>query len=84
MSPFSQLVERFYPEFEALYEERYQERYGFWRPIIAPAVAKFLECGDLKQIWCGRFNHSHAQAGPCRCDHSRLSRAGNPRRFTRS
>jgi len=48
-SPFYQLVERFYPEFEAVYEERYQERYGFWRPIIGTVVRKFLECGDLKQ-----------------------------------
>jgi len=30
-SPLYQLVERFYPEFEALDEERYQDRYGFWR-----------------------------------------------------
>jgi hypothetical protein len=32
-SPFYRLVRRFFPEFEAVYEERYQERYGFWRPI---------------------------------------------------
>ncbi len=47
-SPFYKLVERFYPQFEAVYEERYQERYGFWRPIIGTVVRKFLECGDLK------------------------------------
>ena len=47
-TPFYQLVERFFPQFEAVYEERYQERYGFWRPIIATTVRKFLECGDLK------------------------------------
>ena len=46
-SPFYKLVERFYPQFEAVYEERYQERYGFWRPIIGTVVRKFLECGDL-------------------------------------
>ena len=34
--------------FEAVYEERYQERYGLWRPIIGTVVRKFLECGDLK------------------------------------
>jgi hypothetical protein len=27
------LLERFHPEFEAVYEERYQGRYGFWRPV---------------------------------------------------
>jgi len=47
-SPFYRLVERFYVEFEAVYEERYQKRYGFWRPIIGTVVRKFLECGDLK------------------------------------
>jgi hypothetical protein len=47
-TPFYQLVERFYPQFEAVYPERYQERYGFWRPIIGTVVRKFLECGDLK------------------------------------
>jgi len=30
-SPFYRLVKRFYLEFEAVYEERYQERYGYWR-----------------------------------------------------
>ena len=48
-TPFYQLVQRFYPRFEAVYAERYQERYGFWRPIIGTVVRKFLECGDLKQ-----------------------------------
>jgi hypothetical protein len=42
------LVERFYAEFEAVYEELYRERYGFWRPIIGTVVRTFLECGDLK------------------------------------
>jgi hypothetical protein len=42
------LVERFHPESEAVYDERYQERYGFWRPIIGTVVRKFLECGDLQ------------------------------------
>ena len=57
-SAFYQLVERFYPEFKRVYSERYQERYGFWRSTCPPkprrrrvidtAVARFLECGDLK------------------------------------
>ena len=40
-SPFYQLVERFFPQFQAAYEKRYQERYGFWRPIIGTVVRKF-------------------------------------------
>ena len=55
----AQLVERFYPDFERVYESRYQGRYGFWRPtcppkprrrrVIARAVERFLDCGDLKK-----------------------------------
>ena len=34
--PWRRRVERFYPEFERVYAERYQERYGFWRPTCPP------------------------------------------------
>ncbi len=46
-SPLYQLVERYYPEFERTYGERYQQRYGRWRPIIGEVARKFLRCGDL-------------------------------------
>jgi hypothetical protein len=46
-SPFYRSIERLYPEFEAA-DERHQERYGVWRPIIGTVVRKFLECGDRK------------------------------------
>lgn len=42
-SPSYGLVERFYPKFEAVYEERYQALEGFWRLIIGTVVRKFLE-----------------------------------------
>lgn len=45
---FYQLVEKFYSRFKAVYAERYQGGYGFWRPAIDRAVEKFLECGDLQ------------------------------------
>ena len=37
-SPFYQLVEEYYEQFERVYAERYQHRYGFWRPVIRKAV----------------------------------------------
>jgi hypothetical protein len=43
-----ELVQRFYPQFEAVDQERYQKRSGYWRPIIGTVVGKFLDCGDLK------------------------------------
>ena len=69
-TPFYQLVERFYPQFEAVYAERYQERYGFWRPAIDTAVEKFLECGDLQQgfarVRCPGCAHEFFVAFSCR------------------
>ncbi len=64
------LVERFYPEFERMYEEHYQDRYGFWRPIIGTPVERFLECGDLKQgfarVRCAKCRHEVCVAFSCR------------------
>ncbi len=69
-TPFYQLVERFYPEFKAVYEERYQQRYGFWRPAIHRAVEKFLECGDLQhgfaRVRCPDCAHEFFVAYSCR------------------
>src|SRR3974377_513433 len=69
-TPFYQLVERFYPQFEAVYEERYRERYGFWRPIIGKVVGKFLECGDLKdgfaRVRCPKCREEFFVAYSCR------------------
>ncbi len=67
---FYQLVERFYPQFKAVYEEPYQERCGSWRPSISTAVEKFLECGDLQQgfarVRCPDCGHVFFVAFSCR------------------
>jgi len=46
-SPLYLTIERYFPEFERTYDERYAKRYGPWRPIIGDVVRKFLRCGDL-------------------------------------
>jgi len=46
-SPLYQFIERYYPEFERTYEDRYRQRHGAWRPIIGEVARKFLRCGDL-------------------------------------
>jgi hypothetical protein len=48
-TPLYRLVEQYYPQFRAVYPDRYEPRYGFWRPAIDGAVEKFLECGDVHQ-----------------------------------
>jgi Putative transposase/Transposase zinc-binding domain len=48
-SPFFKIVRDHFDEFERVYPERYQDRYGFWRPVIRSSIDKFLKCGDLKE-----------------------------------
>jgi hypothetical protein len=48
-APLFQLLEKHFDEFERVYPDRYQERYGFFRPVIRKAVDAFLGCGDLRE-----------------------------------
>ena len=48
-SPFFKVVREHFDEFEKVYPQKYQERYGYWRPVIRSAIDKFLKCGDPKE-----------------------------------
>ena len=48
-SPFYKLVRDHFDEFERVYDERFQPKYGYWRPAIRSAMDKFLKCGDLRE-----------------------------------
>ena len=69
-SSLYQLLDRYYDEFERVYDERYQKRYGFWRPVISRTVEKFLACGDLREgfarVRCPRCRYEFFVAFSCR------------------
>ncbi len=69
-SPFYQLVDQYYDEFERVYPERYEKKYGFWRPVIGNAVARFLKCGDVQEgfarVRCPDCTHEFFVAFSCR------------------
>jgi len=48
-SPFFKVITSHFDAFERLYPERFQGKYGFWRPVIRSSLDKFLKCGDLKE-----------------------------------
>jgi hypothetical protein len=48
-SPLWQCLIRHFDRFQAVYEERYQSRHGYLRPIIPEVVNKFMDCGDLER-----------------------------------
>ena len=48
-SPFFRIVRERFDDFEKIYPERYEKKYGFWRKVIRSSIDKFLKCGDLKE-----------------------------------
>ncbi len=69
-SPVHRLLEEHFDAFERVYAERYQKRYGFWRPVIRKAVEAFQGCGDLKEgfarAWCPACGASFFVALSCK------------------
>ena len=69
-SPPYRLIERYYSEFERTYDDRYQQRYGLWRPIIVEVSRKFLRCEDLHfgfaRVRCSDCGHEMFVPFSCR------------------
>ena len=43
------LIDEHFDSFQQVYDERFQAKYGFWRPVVERSVTAFLQCGDLHQ-----------------------------------
>ena len=65
------LVEDYYEEFERVYDDRYQQQYGRWRPVIGEVMRKYLECGDLHRgfarLGCCGCRYQAILAYSCKC-----------------
>jgi hypothetical protein len=48
-SPFFKVLEANFDTFEQNYPSFFQEKYGFWRPVIRNSLEKFRKCGDLRE-----------------------------------
>ncbi|MBS4032006.1 MAG: hypothetical protein KGZ63_11400, partial [Clostridiales bacterium] len=46
-SVYFQCVQDHYEELKNVWEERYQQKYGYWRSFVMDVIYKYLECGDL-------------------------------------
>jgi hypothetical protein len=68
-SPLYALVEDYFEEFERVYDDRYQQQYGRWRPVIGEVMRKYLECGDLHRgfahLGCDGCRYQAIFANPC-------------------
>jgi len=69
-TPLYRLVEEHYERFEQVYPDRYEDRYGFFRPVIREAVYKYLGCSDLSQgfarVRCRDCGHEYLLAYFCK------------------
>jgi len=48
-SPFWQLLNANFAEFESCYDRRFALDYGFYRFVVSHVINKYLECGDLHE-----------------------------------
>ena len=44
-SALYQLLEAYYEDVKAMWEDRFEKKYGFWRGFVDAAVARYLDCG---------------------------------------
>jgi len=47
-TPLYQLLEAYYEDVKAVWEERFERKYGFWRGFIDTVVARYLDCGTVE------------------------------------
>jgi len=69
-SPLWQCLDQHFDTFLASYEQRFQPRYGYLRPIIPEVVSKFMDCGDLEhgfaRVRCDNCQHEYLLAFSCK------------------
>ena len=61
-TPLYRLVQDYFDQFERVYPERFQHKYGFWRPVIRKTVEEYLKCRGLREgfarVRCPECGHS--------------------------
>ena len=64
------LIDEHFDSFQQVYDERFQAKYGYWRPIVQQSVAAFLKCGDLQEgfarVRCPDCKHEMFVAFSCK------------------
>ncbi len=72
-SAYYKCVENHFEELEQVWDDRYQSRYGYWRPYIMTEIYRYLDCGDLHmgfaRIRCQECGHEYFLAYSCKRRH---------------
>ncbi|MDI6794950.1 MAG: hypothetical protein QME81_19130, partial [bacterium] len=48
-SKFYRIIENNFEEFIQVYPDRFESRYGYYRPVITEVIYKYLDSGDLSR-----------------------------------
>ena len=46
-TPYFQCVQDHFEDLEMVWDDRYQNQYGFFRPYVRDVIYRYLDCGDL-------------------------------------
>jgi hypothetical protein len=72
-SAYYRCVEDHFEQLEAVWDERYQSRFGFWRPYVMDVIQRYLDCGDLHfgfaRVKCEDCGHEYLLAFSCKRRH---------------
>jgi len=72
-SAYYRCVEDHFEQLEAVWDERYQRSFGFWRPYVADVIHRYLDCGDLHfgfaRVKCEDCGHEYLLAFSCKRRH---------------
>jgi len=64
------LIDQHFETFQQVYDEPFQAKYGFWRPVVERSVNAFLKCGDLQEgfarVRCPDCHHEMFVAFSCK------------------
>jgi ribosomal protein S27E len=64
------LLDQHFETFQQVYDDVFQAKYGYWRPVVQRSVAAFLKCGDLHEgfarVRCPDCRHEMFVAFSCK------------------
>jgi hypothetical protein len=64
------ILDRHYEDFEKNYSEKFEKKYGYFRPVIAEVVHAYMRCGDLKdgfaRVRCPKCGHEYLLQFSCK------------------
>jgi hypothetical protein len=65
-SSYFHCVQDHFEQLQILWQDRYEPRYGFWRPRVTDVIYRYLECGDLHfgfaRVKCQYCGHEYLLA----------------------